>query len=70
MKLLAIDTSNRPLSVAVLEDTQILATTTTNVGRNHSSTLLPIIEQAMAHTYNFYHLVKKPWLKLNWHQLI
>ena len=48
MKLLAIDTSNRPLSVAVLEDTQILATTTTNVGRNHSSTLLPIIEQAMA----------------------
>ncbi|ALO03635.1 tRNA (adenosine(37)-N6)-threonylcarbamoyltransferase complex dimerization subunit type 1 TsaB [Lactiplantibacillus paraplantarum] len=48
MKLLAIDTSNRPLSVAVLEDTRILATTTTNVGRNHSSTLLPIIEQAMA----------------------
>lgn len=48
MKLLAIDTSNRPLSVAVLDDTQILATTTTNVGRNHSSTLLPIIEQAMA----------------------
>ncbi|CAM3183803.1 tRNA (adenosine(37)-N6)-threonylcarbamoyltransferase complex dimerization subunit type 1 TsaB [Lactiplantibacillus plajomi] len=48
MKLLAIDTSNRPLSVAVLEDTKILATTTTNVGRNHSSTLLPIIEQSLA----------------------
>ncbi|RRK11818.1 tRNA (adenosine(37)-N6)-threonylcarbamoyltransferase complex dimerization subunit type 1 TsaB [Lactiplantibacillus garii] len=48
MKLLAIDTSNRPLSVAVLEDTKILATTTTNVGRNHSSTLLPIIERSLA----------------------
>ncbi|CAJ1225921.1 tRNA (adenosine(37)-N6)-threonylcarbamoyltransferase complex dimerization subunit type 1 TsaB [Lactiplantibacillus xiangfangensis] len=48
MKLLAIDTSNRPLSVAVLEDAKILATTTTNVGRNHSSTLLPIIEQSLA----------------------
>ncbi|WP_047998964.1 tRNA (adenosine(37)-N6)-threonylcarbamoyltransferase complex dimerization subunit type 1 TsaB [Lactiplantibacillus herbarum] len=48
MKLLAIDTSNRPLSVAVLEDTTILATTTTNIGRNHSSTLLPIIENLMA----------------------
>jgi len=48
MKLLAIDTSNRPLSVAVLEDTTILATTTTNVGRKHSSTLLPIIESLMA----------------------
>ncbi|WP_318767069.1 tRNA (adenosine(37)-N6)-threonylcarbamoyltransferase complex dimerization subunit type 1 TsaB [Lactiplantibacillus carotarum] len=48
MKLLAIDTSNRPLSVAVLEDTKILATTTTNVGRNHSSTLLPIIEQSLS----------------------
>lgn len=47
MKLLAIDTSNRPLSVAVLADQQILATTTTNVGRNHSSTLLPIVERAM-----------------------
>lgn len=48
MKLLAIDTSNRPLSVAVLADTKILATATTNVGRNHSSTLLPIIERALA----------------------
>ncbi|AVK64493.1 tRNA (adenosine(37)-N6)-threonylcarbamoyltransferase complex dimerization subunit type 1 TsaB [Lactobacillus sp. CBA3606] len=47
MKVLAIDTSNRPLSVAVLEDTKVLATTTTNVGRNHSSTLLPIIEAAI-----------------------
>ena len=48
MKLLAIDTSNRPLSVAVLDDTKVLATTTTNMGRNHSSTLLPIIEQSLA----------------------
>jgi len=48
MKLLAIDTSNRPVSVAVLADTKILATTTTTVGRNSSVTLLPLIEQAIA----------------------
>lgn len=48
MKLLAIETSNRPLSVAVLDDTKVLATTTTNVGRNHSSTLLPIIEKSIS----------------------
>lgn len=48
MKLLAIETSNRPLSVAVLADTKVLATTTTNVGRNHSSTLLPIIEASIS----------------------
>ncbi|MFC6180393.1 tRNA (adenosine(37)-N6)-threonylcarbamoyltransferase complex dimerization subunit type 1 TsaB [Lactiplantibacillus daowaiensis] len=47
MKLLAIDTSNRPLSVAVLDDTKILATTTTTVGRNSSVTLLPLIEQSL-----------------------
>jgi len=48
MKLLAIETSNRPLSVAVLDETRVLATTTTNVGRNHSSTLLPIIEKSIS----------------------
>jgi len=47
MKLLAIDTSNRPLSVAVLDDTKILATTTTTGGRNSSVTLLPLIEQSL-----------------------
>ncbi|WP_412988674.1 tRNA (adenosine(37)-N6)-threonylcarbamoyltransferase complex dimerization subunit type 1 TsaB [Pediococcus siamensis] len=44
MKILAIDTSNRPLSVAVLDDDQLLAMTTTNIRRNHSIQLLPIIE--------------------------
>ena len=48
MKLLAIETSNRPLSVAVLDDTKVLATTTTNMSRNHSSTLLPIIEKSIS----------------------
>lgn len=44
MKLLALDTSNRPLSVAVLDDGQLLAMTTTNIRKNHSIQLLPIIE--------------------------
>lgn len=44
MKLLALDTSNRPLSAAVLEDDRLLAMTTTNIGRNHSVQLLPVVE--------------------------
>ena len=48
MKVLALDTSNRPLSVAVLEDQHILANLTTTVHRQHSSDLLPIIERLVA----------------------
>ena len=33
MKILALDTSNRPLSVAVLEDDTLLAETTLNMAR-------------------------------------
>ena len=44
MKVLAIDTSNQPLSVALLEDEQLLTTTTTNINKNHSVTLMPLIE--------------------------
>lgn len=47
MKILAIDTSNRPLSVAILEDKRLLAETTTNVLRNHSTTLMPIVEDLL-----------------------
>lgn len=44
MIILAIDTSNRPLSVAVLQDTQLLATVTFNYRqKDHSTTLLPLI---------------------------
>ncbi|MHC9532300.1 tRNA (adenosine(37)-N6)-threonylcarbamoyltransferase complex dimerization subunit type 1 TsaB [Dellaglioa sp. BT-FLS60] len=47
MKLLAIDTSNIPLSVAVLEDSTLLATITTNIKKNHSITLMPAIADVM-----------------------
>ena len=36
MKVLAIDTSNHPMSVAVVEDNQLLATETLNMVRNLS----------------------------------
>ncbi|HIW89953.1 MAG TPA: tRNA (adenosine(37)-N6)-threonylcarbamoyltransferase complex dimerization subunit type 1 TsaB [Candidatus Ligilactobacillus excrementipullorum] len=45
MKILAIDTSNQPLSVALLEDQKLLAETTTTVSKNHSATLMPAIDQ-------------------------
>lgn len=47
MKILAIDTSNIPLSVAVLEDETLLATITTNIKKNHSITLMPAISSVM-----------------------
>ncbi|KRL04857.1 tRNA (adenosine(37)-N6)-threonylcarbamoyltransferase complex dimerization subunit type 1 TsaB [Liquorilactobacillus oeni] len=48
MKILAIDTSNQPLSIALLEDERLLATTTTNYSKNHSATLMPQIASLMA----------------------
>lgn len=45
MKVLAIDTSNQPLSIALLEDQQLLATITTNIQKNHSVTLMPLVEE-------------------------
>ena len=47
MKILAIDTSNQPLSVAVLDDDKLLVTKTTNLSRNHSVTLMPMIAQLL-----------------------
>lgn len=44
MKILAIDTSNHPMSVALVEDSQLLATTTLNMVRNHSIYLMPVID--------------------------
>ena len=43
MKILALDTSNRPLSVAVLEDEMLLAQTTLNMAKKHSATLMPVV---------------------------
>ena len=45
MKILAIDTSNHPMSVALVEDEQLLATTTLNMVRNHSIYLMPTISK-------------------------
>jgi tRNA threonylcarbamoyl adenosine modification protein YeaZ len=45
MKILAIDTSNHPMSVAVVEDDQLLATETLNMVRNHSIYLMPAIDK-------------------------
>lgn len=50
MKVLALDTSNRPLSAAVLNDNQLLAMTTTNIRKNHSIQLLPIVEDLLKQT--------------------
>ncbi|PWF99397.1 tRNA (adenosine(37)-N6)-threonylcarbamoyltransferase complex dimerization subunit type 1 TsaB [Levilactobacillus bambusae] len=47
MKVLAIETSNRPLSVAILEDHHILAETTLTARRKHAQDLLPEIERLM-----------------------
>lgn len=43
MKILAIDTSNHPMSVALVEDDQLKATMTLNMVRNHSIYVLPAI---------------------------
>ncbi|HJA46828.1 MAG TPA: tRNA (adenosine(37)-N6)-threonylcarbamoyltransferase complex dimerization subunit type 1 TsaB [Candidatus Limosilactobacillus excrementigallinarum] len=43
MKILALDTSNHPMSVALVEDDQLKATITLNMVRNHSVYVLPAI---------------------------
>ncbi|WP_172189031.1 tRNA (adenosine(37)-N6)-threonylcarbamoyltransferase complex dimerization subunit type 1 TsaB [Lentilactobacillus kribbianus] len=48
MITLAIDTSNRPLTVAVLDGKQLLATTTLTTHRKHAEFLLPIVEELVA----------------------
>ncbi|AXG38571.1 tRNA (adenosine(37)-N6)-threonylcarbamoyltransferase complex dimerization subunit type 1 TsaB [Enterococcus gilvus] len=47
MKLLAMDTSNQTLAVAVLEDEKVLAHFQLNRKMNHSLTLMPAIESVM-----------------------
>lgn len=47
MKVLAMDTSNQPLTVAVMEDEHVLATTTVTTTKKHAAHLLPIIDAAM-----------------------
>ncbi|WP_413627567.1 tRNA (adenosine(37)-N6)-threonylcarbamoyltransferase complex dimerization subunit type 1 TsaB [Fructilactobacillus vespulae] len=45
MKVLAIDTSNRPLSVAILDDNQVLATTSMTTQRKHAAYAMSIIDE-------------------------
>ena len=47
MKLLAFDTSSKALSVAILEDETLLAETTLTIKKNHSITLMPVIDFLM-----------------------
>lgn len=47
MKVLALDTSNQPMSVALLDDQQVLAQKTTTTQLNHSVQLMPTIAELM-----------------------
>lgn len=47
MKILAMDTSNQVLSVALLDDKQIIGEITTNIMKNHSVRLMPAVEKLM-----------------------
>ena len=46
MKILAIDTSNQVLSVAILEDGHLIIEITTNTKETHGERLMPVIEWA------------------------
>lgn len=47
MKILAFDSSNKALSVAILENDNVLAETLINVQKNHSVSLMPTIDFLM-----------------------
>ncbi|MBJ8326188.1 tRNA (adenosine(37)-N6)-threonylcarbamoyltransferase complex dimerization subunit type 1 TsaB [Streptococcus pacificus] len=48
MKVLAFDTSNKAMSIALLEDETLLAEMTLNIKKNHSISLMPSIDFLMA----------------------
>lgn len=48
MKILAFDTSNKALSLALLEGDQLLADFTLNIKKNHSISLMPAIDFLVA----------------------
>jgi len=47
LKILAFDSSNYPLSVALIENEHIITEQTINIKRNHSIQLMPAIEEAL-----------------------
>ena len=44
MNILAMDTSNKALSLAILENEETLGQVTLNIKKNHSITLMPAID--------------------------
>lgn len=48
MIVLAIDTSNQPMTIAVMKEEQLLAEYTTDIKKNHSVQLMPAINQLLA----------------------
>ena len=48
MNYLLIDTSNQPLSVALMQDDKVLSELNSNEKVNHSVQLMPAIEQVIA----------------------
>lgn len=51
MKILAIDCTAKPASVAVLEDGKVLSSAYTNTGLTHSETLVPMVDSALKHAH-------------------
>ena len=47
MNILAMDTSNKALSLAILENEELLGQVTLNIKKNHSITLMPAIDFLM-----------------------
>lgn len=47
MNVLAMDTSNQILSIAILKDNQLIGEVVTNLSKNHSVRLMPAIDQLM-----------------------
>jgi len=47
MNLLAIDTSNQVLGIAILKDAEIIGKVVTNISKNHSVRLMPAVEKLM-----------------------
>lgn len=47
MKIIAFDTSNQPLSVAIFEDGELVDQRNTNQAKNHSTQLLPFMDELL-----------------------
>src|SRR5690606_7564559 len=47
MNVLAIDTSNQVMGIAILKEDHVIGEVVTNIAKNHSVRLMPAIEQLM-----------------------